>query len=489
MNPQEILRHYQKASLLSSVQALAGWDMETYMPKGATEQRGRQLGLLSELHHREMTRPDFVRSVLDCDPGTLTGSLKSQLSRLKDEVQLAQAHSPEFVARREELRVKCQGIWHEARAKRRFSLVSATLAELVEVEREWAERVRSAPGLQNKYASSSLYEVHLDQYEPGQAAADVRRALQAMGEGLRGILARTAPIQRTSKTAKRLSMSLPRQQELCGQVASALGFDLSKGRIDVSAHPFCGGSPRDVRMTVRHDLDDFTGALYSLIHETGHALYEQGLPEESLDTPCGRAVSLGFHESQSRFMENQIGRSDPFITYVSKKTGVSAKRLSSHLRRVERGFIRTESDEVTYNLHILLRMQIEEDLIEGRLRVSDLPARWNADFKQIFGLKVPNDALGCLQDIHWYGGAFGYFPTYSIGNLIAAELFSLFRKHTPRWSGAVAAGRFSGVLGFLRGRVHGLAGFDNSPDSLMRVIGKRMPDPRVFLEYLEERYL
>jgi carboxypeptidase Taq len=494
MNSQDVLTHYRKASLLSSVQALAGWDMETYMPRGATDLRGRQLGLLSEIHHREMTRPDFVRAVLESDPSRMSGGARSQMIRLQDEVRIAQAHSPDFISRREELRVKCQGIWHEAKSKRRFALVAPALTELVEIEREWADRVRSSPALRQKYSGSSLYEVHLDQYEPGQSADAVRGGLHGLGAGLKKLLPRI--IERQGKASRkkgsgsrRMAMPTPRQRELCEQVASALGFDFSRGRLDVSAHPFCGGSPRDVRMTVRHDEKDFTSALYSLIHETGHALYEQGLPEESLDTPCGRAISLGFHESQSRFMENQLGRSDAFIAFISRKTGIPAEQLAAHLRKVELSHIRTESDEVTYNLHILLRMRIEEDLIEGRLRVNELPERWNADFRELFGIRVPHDALGCLQDIHWYGGAFGYFPTYSIGNLIAAELFARFSGENPKWAQAIRRGSFAGIVEFLRDRVHRRAAFDNSPDSLVKVIGRSMPDPTVFLAYLEERYL
>ena len=188
-------------------------------------------------------------------------------------------------------------------------------------------------------------------------------------------------------------------------------------------------------------------------------------------------------------MENQIGRSPAFCDFLAKLIHVTPAKVTSHIHQIEKSFIRTESDEVSYNLHILLRMAIEEDLMEGKLSVKDLPERWNSDFKDLFGIKVPNDSLGCMQDIHWYGGAFGYFPTYSLGNLIAAELFALYTKEYPRWKTSVKNGQFRDTKKFLNERVHSLAGFDDSPTTLKKIIGKSIPDPQVFLTYLRDRYL
>ena len=486
----EIMAHYRKISILSTALELVGWDMETYMPPGAAPLRGEQLGLLSEIHHREMTRQDFVDASLSFDTSKLADQDRKQMVRLQEEIQLSRVHSPEFISKREEARVKTQRVWHEAKKKKDFKIVRDALGDLVKIQRDWAQAVKDSAHMKSKYGHRSLYEIHMDQFEPGQPSADVRRVLSELGVGLKKLLPEILAKQKSgaaSKTA--FAMKTEKQQDLCHNLSTRLGFDFQKGRLDRSAHPFCGGSPGDVRITVRYDESDLTESLYGLIHETGHALYEQGLPEANLRTPCGRAVSLGFHESQSRFMENQIGRSPAFCDFLAKLIHVTPAKVTSHIHQIEKSFIRTESDEVSYNLHILLRMAIEEDLMEGKLSVKDLPERWNSDFKDLFGIKVPNDSLGCMQDIHWYGGAFGYFPTYSLGNLIAAELFALYTKEYPRWKTSVKNGQFRDTKKFLNERVHSLAGFDDSPTTLKKIIGKSIPDPQVFLTYLRDRYL
>jgi carboxypeptidase Taq len=284
-------------------------------------------------------------------------------------------------------------------------------------------------------------------------------------------------------------MSVDDQRKLVAEISKALGFDFERGRLDTSVHPFCGGSPDDVRMTTRYSEDDFTESLYGVIHETGHAIYEQNLPPETRYTPCGVAASFGVHESQSRFMENQIGRPRASMRFLSKKTGLDPDLLYEQLNRVERSYIRTEADELTYNLHILLRTELEEALIEREIQVKDLPERWRERFKNYFGLEIPNDSLGVLQDVHWYGGTFGYFPSYSLGNLLAAELFSDFRKAEPDWESHVEKGDFATITRFLRERVHSRAAFENSPETMRTALKGRELGAQAFLSYLKEKFL
>ena len=278
-------------------------------------------------------------------------------------------------------------------------------------------------------------------------------------------------------------------------MAEAVGFDFDSGRVDTTVHPFCTAlGPHDHRLTTRYDPNDFTVSLYSVLHEAGHGLYEQGLRVEDFGAPAGRAVSLGIHESQSRLWENKVGRSLSFwrhwhpaaCRHLPDLKRLTPEQITAGVNRVCPSFVRVEADEVLYDLHIILRFEIEERLLTGALSVDQVPEAWNAGFEQMFGLSVPDDGNGCLQDIHWSMGGIGYFPTYTLGNLNSAQLFAAASRDMPDLDSNLAAGNYGSLLGWLRDRVHQF-GSRFSPDMLMQRATGESTHERFHIEYLESK--
>jgi carboxypeptidase Taq len=287
------------------------------------------------------------------------------------------------------------------------------------------------------------------------------------------------------------------QKALGERLMTALGFDFDHGRLDESAHPFCGGTPDDVRMTARYDEADVTSGLLAILHETGHALYNAGLPAAWRDQPVGRPRSLALHESQSLLVEMQVSRSRAFLEYLAPLlaeafgrggAAFSVGNLYRQAIEVRRGFIRVDADEVTYPLHIILRYQLEQALLAEQLRLADLPAAWNEGMAELLGITPPDDRLGCLQDIHWTGGGFGYFPCYTLGALMAAQLFEAAERAEPEIVPGIARGDFKPLLGWLRANVHEQGSLLDTHDLLSRVTGRAL-SPEPFLAHLRRRYL
>ena len=491
-----IFEKYKTISLYNSVLSLLGWDTEALLPKNSIEFRSDQMATLSALVQNQITDPRFVETVRNANEALTTETTfeqRSQLRRMLREVAIANAFDEHFVTRLSRAQNQSVNTWKEARKQKSFAHVQGALQSLVDLQKEWAQRLRENEALKPLYGNLSSYEIHLEQFEPGLESSTLRKWMKELQAALPAKVDAVIEKQRRewggSASPASFQMPIEEQKQLTKKIAGALGFNFEKGRLDSSVHPFCGGSPDDVRMTTRYNEKDFTEALYGVIHESGHGMYEQGLPVHLRHTPCGVAASFGIHESQSRFFENQIGRSRPFCSYLAKETDTSAEDLFRHLNRVERSKIRTESDEVTYNLHILLRFEIEEDLINGSLNVADLPEIWRHRFEKLFGLKLEDDSEGCLQDIHWFGGTFGYFPSYAIGNLFAAELMKDFVTEKPEWVEAVKKGDCSAVRAFLKDRVHSQAAVRNSPETLKHALKGRELSPQTFLKSLNIKYL
>lgn len=486
---QELLKEYREIHLLGTVSSLMHWDMETVMPSGAAEGRAEMMSLVSQLIHRKTTSKDFVERVLRLEPEALSGTERRQAELLRVYVLKQNAFDEDFVRRSTELQVTTHESWKKARQAKDFSLVRGALEKMVALKREEADRLQSNAALKSYFAGRSRYEILMDDFEARFPAQKIRALLSELRASTVELLPRV--LEKTGAWAPTrpgtLAMPNEQQRKLGEEISKEMGLDYGRARLDTSVHPFCTHFNDEVRITTRHDPEDFTECLLGVIHETGHALYEQNLPKEFHATPAGASVSLGVHESQSRFMENMIGRSRPFARYLSRKTGIDADLLFRHLNRVQRSYIRTEADEVTYNLHIALRMALEEDLIEGRLEARDLPERWNREFEAMMGLKVPDDSLGCMQDTHWYGGAFGYFPTYSLGNLLAAELFADFRKQVPDWESQIERGHFEGVVGFLREKIHRHAATKPSLELMRETLGREL-GTRAFTDYVKAKW-
>lgn len=488
MTESEILSEYQKIATLGSISGLLAWDQESLMPEGGIKLRQDQLALLSTVSHQRMTAPTFVESVLS------SPSSSPHIIRLKEDVAKQRALSPDFVERLSRAQVECTEIWKKARAAKNFAIVKPHLETLISLQRERLAAFRKDSILGPRYKELSDYEILLGEYDPGLKASTVRRLLSEVARGLQERIPRILEKQASRRAARaavltKRKMPVDEQRKLLVPVLEALGFDRKHGRIDESTHPFCGGSEDDVRMTTRYREEDFTDSLSGAIHECGHALYEQGLPRETLRTPCGRTDSFGIHESQSRLYENFVGRSKPFFKFVSTLVERDPVDLDLIFNWVELSSIRVDADEVTYNLHIVLRMELEEKLINGGLSVSELPQAWRARFAELFGYEVADDSEGCLQDIHWYGGAFGYFPSYALGNLLSAELFSEYEKVDPEWARGASCGDFKKLLAFLRDRVHSQACFEDTPTRIRKMLGGRDLEANAFLDYVDRKYL
>ncbi|MEO5666766.1 MAG: carboxypeptidase M32 [Bdellovibrionota bacterium] len=488
MTEEEILSEYRKIATLGSISSLLGWDQESHMPSGALNLRLDQLALLSTLSHSRMTSSSFVDAILS------SPSKSAHIERLKIEVAKQRALSSDFVEKLSRATAECTEIWKKARAEKDFEMVRPHLETLIALNQQRIAAFRKDPILKARFDGLSDYEVLLGEYDPGLKAATVRKLLGDVAIGLKAripkILERQkARAQQRDAALPRLAMPLPEQRQLLNTVIDAFGFDRAQGLIAESTHPFCGGSEDDVRMTTRFRESDFTDSLSGAIHECGHALYEQGLPRETLRTPCGRSDSMAIHESQSRLYENFIGRSRPFFRYLSTLSDRKPEELDLILNWSELTSIRVDADEVTYNLHVVLRMELEEKLINGELDARDLPQAWRTRFKDLFGYDVADDAEGCLQDIHWYSGAFGYFPSYALGNLLSAELFKEYESVDSSWAERAEQGDFKKLREFLRERVHALGCFEDTPTRIRKMLGGRDFGTEAFLAYIDRKYL
>jgi carboxypeptidase Taq len=474
---------------------LLSWDQETNLPEAAGEYRAEQLAQLSGWAHRRGTA-DEVRGWLEeaeaagFSPHSVEGvNLREARRVFEREVRLSSRLVEEFA------RVSSQGhqAWVRARQQNDFSIFAPFLGRLLELSREKAD----CWGYEGE-----RYDALLEGYEPGARTAEVAKLLADLAGEQSALLKEVATKSRETELARPWSdpeACFPQaaQEVFNHEVAAAFGFDFSAGRIDASAHPFCTTlGPRDVRLTTRYDERDFTNSLYSVLHEVGHGLYEQGLMGEYFGLGAGQAVSLGVHESQSRLWENKVGRTVGFwehwwpraLELFPGAAGASPEKLARHVLRVRPSLIRVEADEVSYDLHIVLRFELERALLDGVLAVEDLPAAWNRRFEELFGLRVPDDASGCLQDIHWSMGGFGYFPTYTLGNLYSAELFAAARLERPELEDGLAKGNYAQLLSWLRGKIH-RPGSTWTASELMRRATGRVPSASAHLEYLRGKYL
>ena len=470
------------------------------MPEAAVQDRADQLSLLSGLMHDRITQPEIGEKLgalgVDFD-----ADLHPRIPEHYGEIdqaflrELARQHRRNTKIPRRvvtELAKQTaigQRIWVEARKAADFSKFSGQLTVILELVRE----VSSCLG-----SEDHPYDPLLDEYEPYMKTAQVGEVFAGLREGLKQLLEKIRESGRTVDTDfLNRDYEIEKQKAFGLGVLKALGFDFKRGRLDETAHPFTttlGSS--DVRITTRYNKNFFPTAIFGTIHECGHGLYELGFDPALHGTLLAEGASLGLHESQSRMMENMIGRSLPFWSHFHPKlkalfpdalSDVDLRRFYEGVNRVAPSFIRVEADEVTYNLHILLRFELEKQLISGDLSVGDLPEAWNARMQELLGLSPPDDAQGVLQDVHWSGGMFGYFPTYSLGNLYAAQFFDALKRDVSDWRRQVEEGRFHDILGWLRENIHKHASVYPARDLCIRVTGQPL-DPKYLLDYLEEKF-
>ncbi len=458
----ELLNLTRKAALLGSCGSVLGWDRETYMPPGGNEHRANQLSLLAGVAHEWSTMPR-IGELLDqlADSEFNDGAESDSVVNIR-EIRRAYERSVKLPQRLVEemsrVTALAQQHWAAARKENNFEKFAPWLTQIVELKREEA----AAVGFPE---NGEPYDALLDEYEPGASSAEVASVFDALRIELVPLLDAIKGASRQPDTSI-LTRDFPvdAQGVLGREAAQAIGFDFNKGRLDITTHPFCSGfGPGDCRLTTRYDPNFFSSAFFGTLHESGHGMYEQGLPEDAFGTPLGSSVSLGIHESQSRMWENLVGRSLPFWKHFFPRAqelfpdalgNTLLAQFHFAINAVSPSFIRVEADEVTYNLHIMLRFDLERDLISGRLLPQDVPTAWNERFTNDFGITPETDADGCLQDVHWSAGLFGYFPTYALGNMYAAQFFQAAENQIGDLDDQFSKGEFRPLLEWLRQNIH-----------------------------------
>lgn len=490
----ELSALFERHHSLKSAADVLEWDAAVMMPAKAAELRGAQLAAVRVTAH-ELLASSRARELLAAvDEAALDEWRRANVALMRRAHVHASAVPEALVESRTKAAAACEIAWRGARRDADFARLAPLLDEVLRVTREVAHAKAEALGV-------SPYEALADEHEPGARTADLDALFATLGAELPPLVDAILERQARAPSAVPLGGPFPveRQAALGRALASLLGFDFEQGRLDVSTHPFCGGSPEDVRITTRFDEADFLSSAMSTVHETGHALYELGLPRAWVRQPVGKAIGMAMHESQSLLVEMQACRTREFLAFLAifarehlgsaaGADALSPENLSRHALRVERGFIRVDADEATYPLHVILRYRLERALVAGDLTVRDLPAAWNDGMRELVGVVPPDDRLGCLQDIHWPSGAFGYFPSYTMGAVAASQLFAAATTQDASIRPRLAEGDFRPLVAFLREHVHSQGSRWTTQELLERVTGERL-DAAGFLRHVRERYL
>jgi len=469
----ELIQDLKQTALLGSCASLLSWDEQTYMPPGGVEHRAAQLSLLAGMVHDRATSPRLAELLAALEQSGQLGeeySARSVNVRQTRRAYERQAKLPRrLVEEMSRVRTFAQQTWVEARKQKNFGMFQPWLEQMVALKREEATAVGFGNGVP--------YDALLDHYEPEATARQVESLFRPLRDQLVPLVAAIGESSRKPDVSiLERRYPIEAQRQFATEAARQIGFNFQEGRLDETAHPFCSGiGPGDCRITTRYDEHHFPGAFFGVLHEAGHGIYDQGLDREAFGTPLGDSISLGIHESQSRMWENFVGRGRAFWTHFfpaarrafpEALSDVSEEAFYHAINDVRPSMIRVESDEATYNLHIMLRFELEQLLLTGELKVSDVPAAWNDTFTRYFGITPANDAEGCLQDIHWSIGAIGYFPTYALGNMYAAQLFEGARKDLGDLHRQFARGEFDPLRHWLNEHVHRL-GQTYSPGKLL----------------------
>ncbi len=473
---QELLTLLREVAVFGSIGSLLGWDERVQMPEKGAEHRSHQSSLLARKVHEQFTAPKVDELLRIVESGDLAGDgeIAANLRETRRQYDRATKLPASLVEEMAKTEVMAQNAWGMARSKNDFPAFQPWLEKWLDLKIQQA----------NCYGyTGHIYNALLEDFEPGETAENLSLVFESLRAPLVELIGKIVASGRKAPL-EILERNYPAagQAALARQAAAAVGFDFNAGRLDVSLHPFCSGiGPGDTRMTTRYDEKYFGDAFFGVLHETGHGLYDQGLPTSKFGSPMGEAVSLGIHESQSRMWENLVGRSRAFWTFFMPKAravfpdqlkDVAEDQWYFAVNDVRPSLIRTESDEATYNLHILLRFELEKAMLTGDLKPADLPAAWNEKMQKYLGVNVPDDARGCLQDIHWSGGALGYFPTYTLGNLYAAQFFEQAGKDLGDLQGQIGRGDFTPLLTWLRQNIHSHGKRYRADELVKRITGK-----------------
>ncbi|WP_029558382.1 carboxypeptidase M32 [Xanthobacter sp. 91] len=487
----DLAAHFDRAAALANGIGILQWDSDTMMPKGAASTRAESLALLRVLHHNMATDPRIGDWIANAENEDLGPWERANVREITRSFTVDTAVPADLVEASSRASSRCEMAWRKARADADFPALLPSLEEVLRLQREIGRVKGEKLGL-------SPYDALLNGYEPGGRSARIDALFDDLAQFLPGFTEKVLEIQARRPAMPPLEgpFAVEAQRALGLEMMKVVGFDFERGRLDVSTHPFCGGADNDVRITTRYDESDFSRALMGVLHETGHALYEQGRPQDFIHQPVGQARSMSIHESQSLLMEMQACRSREFLTFAAPRMRAAfngsgpaweADALWRLYTRVERGFIRVDADEVTYPAHVILRYRLEKALIGGDMKLADLPGAWAEGMKSLLGVTPPDDRLGCLQDIHWPGGGWGYFPTYTLGAMTGAQLFDAACRADPGILPGIAKGDFAPLLAWLRVNVHGQASLLETDELLTRATGRPL-DASVFKAHLRRRY-
>lgn len=488
-------KRLKEASTLEGIGGLLGWDEMTMMPPKAASSRAAQKAALSSVIYAKHTDPEIgtlLGRILASESGDLDKFEQASVREAARAYKKATSVTDELVRKESELESKGYHAWVKGRTEKDWTVFAPVLKEWIAARRERAAMIDP---------SRPVYDVLADDYSASLTAARITEIFDQVKEGLVPLLKDLLDNgQAPDNLWLKGEFNIEKQAALCKEVAVDLGFDLDKGRLDVSVHPFTGGAhPTDVRMTTRFKSGDIMEGLTGAIHETGHALYEQGRNLELDGLPVNAAAGMAIHESQSLLWERMVGLSRPFTSYLlpkmrdafpdkfgSERTPEELYRAINQISRSSK--IRVEADEVTYPMHIILRFEIEKGLVEGTMEVEDVPKLWNEGMKRYLGVEPTDDSEGCLQDLHWSMGAIGYFPTYTLGAMAAVQIFEAAKSELPNLSDEIATGNFIPLRQWLNQKVHAVGSLYPTADDLLAAVTGKPLDPQVFLRYLEDKY-
>jgi carboxypeptidase Taq len=487
----------RKLEALEHAQAMLGVDEAVQMPLGGGDKRAEAMSMLAGMHHEMASAPQIAEWIADARTEPLSDTQKVALNEFERNYINLTCLSSDFVRRQVSARVRSEQLWRKLRASGNWKEFLPSFEGIVTLAREEAQ-------LRAGVLNLTPYDALIEQFDPGSRVADIAPVFTELKAFLKSFIpeALAAQTERRAKNpAKPFSTPFPieKQKALGEALMKAIGFDFTHGRLDVSHHPFCGGVPSDVRMTTRYTTNEFLSSLMGILHETGHGLYEQGLPKDWAHWPMGRARGMAAHESQSLFVEKQLARNPAFWEWAlpvvrehlgeTAIAGWSLEDILAHVHRIERGLIRVDADEATYPLHVILRYEIEQQLIGGNLGAKDVPEIWDAKMKEYLGLStIDNPKDGPMQDVHWPSGAFGYFPSYTLGAMMAAQQWAAVERENPNVQDDLRKGNFETINAWRRKNIWSKASTLSTPELMRQATGETL-QAKYFTAHLNRRYL
>ena len=486
----ELEKHCERIDIISSAASILGWDANVMMPPGAADIRGKQLAEIGVVCH-EMFTSNKTKDLLDAiNIDELNEWQKANVREIAKSYENSTIIPSDLISALAKATTTCEHIWREARETNNFKMLIPTLKEVLNLNRQYAQ-------IKSEKFNMPKYDCLLDAYDPGMTQEKVDVLFGKLQETLPKLIETIVDLQKSRPKIKPFqAVSVEKQTILAGKLANVVGFDSERGRMDISTHPFCGGCNNDVRITTRYDTSNPISALMGILHESGHAVYEQNRPKDWLYQPVGGARGMSIHESQSLIIEKQAAKTKEFVGYLSKMMSSEFGNYLEYTRNniymavteVKPSLIRVDADEVTYPAHIIVRYNIEKALINGDMEIEDLPLAFNKGIKDLLGINVPSDKLGCLQDIHWPSGSWGYFPSYTLGAMTAAQLFKAATTQNPDILPSLSIGDMSLLRKWLIENIHSKGCLLSTDDLIKSATGSEL-DANIFENHLKTRYL